>query len=212
MATPGELVQVMADALGISEATAAQFDRQLAEAGLRSKSGRGRSAAQVTPRDAVNLLIAICASPISGLSAKEAAHTCRTYGALPVFTGPLVKAPFGQFGLPSLEQLPRKHTFADGLSKLIAAAAKGEEYGYWDEGKFVVHEALFHVRFDGPAPSAEIAGDVSVTGGAHDPRCFFLYHPTAKHQGDFYAVIKGDLHQRREVSFGTIQALGRLCA
>ena len=61
MATPGQLVQAMATALGISVATVTQYDRQLAENGLRSKGGRGVSAAAVTARDAANLLIAIAA-------------------------------------------------------------------------------------------------------------------------------------------------------
>ena len=59
MATPGQLVQVMADILGIPKATVTQYDRVLAEKGLRSKGGRGTSAARVTSRDAANLLIAL---------------------------------------------------------------------------------------------------------------------------------------------------------
>ena len=65
MATPGQLVKAMAATLGLSEATVGQYDRVLAENGLRSKGGRGLSAARVTAADAANLLIAIMASPIS---------------------------------------------------------------------------------------------------------------------------------------------------
>ena len=37
MATPGQLVEVMAHVLGISKATVIQYDRVLAEKGLRSR-------------------------------------------------------------------------------------------------------------------------------------------------------------------------------
>jgi len=43
MATPGELVRTVAEALGIAEATVVQYDRNLVAAGLRTKGGRGRS-------------------------------------------------------------------------------------------------------------------------------------------------------------------------
>ena len=64
MATPGELVDTMAEVLGLPIATVTQYDRQLAENSLRSRGGRSRGPAQkVTPRDAANLLISIMASP-----------------------------------------------------------------------------------------------------------------------------------------------------
>ena len=62
MATPGQMVQTMADVLGIPAATVSQYDRQLAEAGLRTTGGRGPSAAKVGATDAANLLIAILGS------------------------------------------------------------------------------------------------------------------------------------------------------
>ena len=39
MATPGQLVEAMAISLGIPVATVIQYDRQLAESGLRSERG-----------------------------------------------------------------------------------------------------------------------------------------------------------------------------
>src|SRR5439155_17694246 len=68
MATPGQLVKCIAEALGIPEPTVVQYDRLLAENGLRSKGGRGTSAAKVTAVDAANLLIAIMGSPVAGAS------------------------------------------------------------------------------------------------------------------------------------------------
>ena len=59
MATPGQLVRTMASVLGIPEPTITQYDRNLAEAGLRQIRGRGTSAAEVSAEDAANLLVAI---------------------------------------------------------------------------------------------------------------------------------------------------------
>ena len=81
MATPGQLVQTVADMLGVPAETVTNYDRVLSESGMRSKSGRGRGAAKVTAQDAAYLLIAILGSPIAGASVKEAANTCRRYGS-----------------------------------------------------------------------------------------------------------------------------------
>src|SRR5882724_1322388 len=115
MATPGELVKTMAEALGISEGTVFQFDRSLSEGGLRSKSGRGRSAARVTAEDAANLLIAIAAAPISGPAVKDAVQTCRIYGSLPAMSTRAMRKAFGDNGLPCLAKLPVKHSLHTAL-------------------------------------------------------------------------------------------------
>ena len=44
MATPGQLVECVATALDVPQATVVLYDRVLAENGLRSKGGRGKSA------------------------------------------------------------------------------------------------------------------------------------------------------------------------
>ena len=66
MATPGQLVRTMATVLGVPEPTLTQYDRHLAEAGLRQIRGRGTSAAEVSAEDAANLLVAILGSPAVG--------------------------------------------------------------------------------------------------------------------------------------------------
>ena len=75
MATPGQLVKTMAEALGIPAETVTNYDRVLSENGMRSKSGRGRGAAKVTASDAANLLIAILGSPVAGASVKARAKS-----------------------------------------------------------------------------------------------------------------------------------------
>lgn len=63
MPSPGKLIEVTARALEIPEVTVGSYYRVLREAGLLTKSGRGRSAAETTTLDAARLLIGIMASP-----------------------------------------------------------------------------------------------------------------------------------------------------
>jgi hypothetical protein len=51
IATPGELVRVLASVLGMPEATVVVHDRNLLNVGLRSKKGRGRGAPSITARE-----------------------------------------------------------------------------------------------------------------------------------------------------------------
>ena len=128
MATPGEFVQTIAEALGISEATVVQHDRNLIAAGLRTKGGRGTSAARVTSEDAANLLIAIGGAPISGASVKESSRTCKRYRSLRAYGVNIKSSSFSRLKtqLPTLGTLPDKHLFADAIATLIDAIAAGE--------------------------------------------------------------------------------------
>jgi hypothetical protein len=60
--TPSQLVKAVSVALDVPEETVAQHDRNLLVAGLRTKSGRGRSAPRVITLDAARLLVATLAS------------------------------------------------------------------------------------------------------------------------------------------------------
>jgi hypothetical protein len=62
--TPGAFVDVLSEVLDLPRKSVAVIDRVLAKAGLRSLGGRGPSAAQVTPRDAATMLVAVMASPV----------------------------------------------------------------------------------------------------------------------------------------------------
>lgn len=59
MALLSELVRVVAAVEGLDEVSVGIFARHAREAGHLSQGGRGRSAAKMTSRDAVNLLIAV---------------------------------------------------------------------------------------------------------------------------------------------------------
>jgi hypothetical protein len=75
VASPGELVRKFSELLGIAEPTIVLHDRNLVVAGLRSKSGRGNSAARMTARDAAHLLVAVLGSS----HVKDSAETVRRY-------------------------------------------------------------------------------------------------------------------------------------
>lgn len=87
MATSGQLIVAVAEALGITPASVAVFDRALSEAGIRTKGGRGRSAAQMTSLDAANLLIAVISSPIAGPMTASALGQWDAYASLRVKEG-----------------------------------------------------------------------------------------------------------------------------
>ena len=229
MATPGELVKALATVLGVPEATVVQYDRQLAEAGMRSKSGRGRSAAHVTPRDATNLLIAIAASPVSGPSVKEASNTCKAYASL-TFRAEDSLQRFSELGLPALDQLPPTHTLGEAISLLIARAAAGEEIGNVADHQF--EKRSLSISFFGPQPAAEIYGYAlvelkiirSTSTVGHESRsehAFFRYSSAQAALSGipgfrFERMLAqpsdhfGDLGQVRMVTSRTIQSLGKL--
>jgi hypothetical protein len=129
MASPGEMRLCMAKSLGIPEATIVSHDRTLVENGLRTKGGRGRSAAKVTSLDASNLLIAIVGSSM----VKDTLATVADYADLPcdgAERGSHGNAETSwnltHFPLPGLQALPAAHTFRDALCALIESAASGD--------------------------------------------------------------------------------------
>src|SRR4051794_11597802 len=80
MATLSELVEILARVEGIEPATVGLVARNLREAGLITTRGRGLSAANMSFRDAANLLIAVNAT----VSAREAPETLRNYRRLEI--------------------------------------------------------------------------------------------------------------------------------
>jgi hypothetical protein len=212
MATPGQLVEAMAASLGIPVATVIQYDRQLAESGLRTKGGRGLSAAAVTPRDAANLLIAIAASPLAGPTVKEAVRTCEAYGSLKELERVAVIERFPKFGLPTLASLPAGHSLREALSVLIDAAGKGETFQIPDREGPLTADFCFVVQFEGPQPWAEILADGSLGEGKPSQMARLVYTSVSMAKGlrKRRPAGRGDLHQTRNISFATIRALGSL--
>jgi hypothetical protein len=224
MATPGQLVKCIAEALSISKASVVQYDRMLAENGLRSKGGRGTSAAKVTAVDAANLLIAIMGSPVIGASIKPAIEVCKTYGGLPLKVGgtPDNMETFRTLGLPTMSKLPTSHTLRDGIAALIEAASVGESLIIdFEDGDEPVSgpETDWHVglRIDGPTPWADITADASLGDGTPEGTTRyqagrFVYHNNRRTPAGGFKPRREDFHQTRTITFKTIRRIGALLA
>jgi hypothetical protein len=205
MPTPGQLVQAMAGALGIPAVTVTQYDRQLSEAGLRSKGGRGLSAAKVTPTDAANLLIAILGSPVSGTSIRGAAEVCKDIGALYNVGQTTNVDGFVDLGLRSLAVLPKKHTFREALATLIEGASRGESVPS-DTG-------ILEVRIYRPDPWASIRFIGFIRNIDAIQRLHALVYAARRREENEQRIhAGGDMAQERHVHEFTIETLGKLIA
>lgn len=161
MATPGELVKVIAASTGEDEATVTQHDRNLVVAGLRSKSGRGRSAAKVTARDAAVLLTAVLGSH----RVKDSVETVRRYVETQEHRVWLQKHypedlegrnanVWGDFCIPEMAALPPGHSFIDAMECLITLAADGKLLRYLGD---VYPLSSLHIFVTSPDTHARIS-------------------------------------------------------
>lgn len=230
VASPGEMVAAVASVLGVAKKTVTDFDRHLSVAGLRSKSGRGNSAARVTAQDCARLLIAMSATSGIREGGKDAVAVTTEFSALPAKGGEISgnkdgrrilngNAPnvwdLGSFPLPRLSALPQDHTFLDALSALIESAADGSvdsAVNALPKEPHIPKMWGFRVMVFGPFPGARIT--ISY------PHGYETHHYSAI-PSDFDEVVKwskepqparfaGDLKQWREFSTETIRAMGKL--
>jgi hypothetical protein len=117
LATPKQLVEVIANIFNVSEATVTVHDRNLSVAGLRTMAGRGRAAAQVTSRDAANLMVAVAASR----NVKDSVYTVEQFGGLQS------KRNWDSYLLnpPEMKGLGKNHTVVEAIAALIESAMNG---------------------------------------------------------------------------------------
>jgi hypothetical protein len=200
MATPGQLVGTMASVLGIPKPTVVQYDRHLAEAGLRQIRGRGRSASRVSAEDAANLLMAILGSPIVGTSIRSAGDTSKRFGSL-VVSGFRDTSRFTEFGLTRLSRVPEEHSFKDALVALIEGVSRGETLAIpdWYES-YDVNQA-FTITATPPFSEAEITIN---DDSERPPRLVYIPQYISKPEK------QTDLYQPKIISFHTIRAIGNL--
>jgi len=160
MASPGELVKLIAAVTGEEEATVTVHDRNLVLAGLRTKGGRGRSAAKVTPRDAAHLLTSV----LGAHRVKDSVATVQRYMQTqehqahwhqhhPDKLQNMGKANVWEDGgIPELAALPLDHTFIDALTVLITLAAEGRlikelgDFYPFDNLRIIVTSPRTHAR------------------------------------------------------------------
>jgi hypothetical protein len=209
MATPGQLVQAMAGVLGIPATTVSQYDRQLAEAGLRTTGGRGTSAAKVTATDAANLLIAILGSPVSGASISAARQICKSLGSLPASAYSTKAKRFGKFGFQTLATLPPTHTFREAVAKLIEGASRGEPF---DGGTLEVlgRGKIFDLKVENPILSATLTFNFNPGLRFRQSLYFTLKYDCPTGRVKIIDPPKFDLVQERRITYRTLGKLGGL--
>lgn len=208
MATPGELVEVMAKALGVPAPTVVVHDRNLVMAGLRSKGGRGRSAVHVTERDAAHLLTALLGSS----QVRDSVHTVKRYAKTRCVKESSGADGFKRCGIKVLTELGDDHSFLDALEALIIAAGNAS----------VPKDALIEVA----ALTPGTIGDIRIAGLGSRPTCHMRYaepspwddkkDPPQREVAAWEAKMKKqpqtDLEQYRRVSARTIFKLGETLA
>lgn len=157
MATPGELVREMAAAFGVSEATVAVHDRNLAVAGLRTKLGRGTSAAQMTPRDAAHLTVAIMGSA----EVRDSVIAVQRYTAVRAERH-ITKVQNKKSSVPQIPELfalEDGHSFTEALEAIYAAVISGSFRRAFEKKVEGVpdhrhHNSLDQLQIDVHAPGA----------------------------------------------------------
>lgn len=149
MATPAQLMETISAATGTPLATVIDIDRKLTKAGLRTKGGRGFSAASMTPKDAAHLLTAMLAAPQSN----EAVLAVGRYSQTCVDEERSSDRLFGVAALDDLSELSALHDFITGLSIVIDSAIAG--------GLFRLRQTIG----SGSTPHIEVFAFTSATRG-----------------------------------------------
>jgi hypothetical protein len=156
MATPGELVEIMAEAAGFPAKTLVVHDRNLVVAGLRTKGGRGRSAPKVNARDAAHLLVAMLASR----EVRDSVAAVKRYSkAYPHPSS--TNSRYASSGIAELTHLPAKHSFVDAVEALFKAVCSG---GLADAVKLKTRHVAVPGLVQVGAMWPETLGDIRLAG------------------------------------------------
>ena len=167
--TPGQLVKAVSLALNVPEETVVQHDRNLVLAGLRTKGGRGRSAPEVTPRDAARLLVATLASIkirnsdgvvlafektefSAPMSDADFVAQYPQAGPLPKFFEEVVHST-EKFSDPAVMGLGPRHNFVEAIASLIAEASGPIN----DREQYLERFAPIWISCEWPSASASIS-------------------------------------------------------
>lgn len=201
LASPGELVKSLSEVLGLPLPTIVYYDRELSTRGLRSKSGRGRSAAKITSRDAANLL----ASILGTAQIKGAAEVVAELAMVRAHRARSTEGLFRGSNIAELAALPARHSFLDALEALIEAFA----YGSLGKDSNASPPAIeVSALMDGAAAELSLSGQQ--IGGVVRVR-----YASADAQQPRRLRVKsreGDLREFRKVTEETIVALARAVA
>jgi hypothetical protein len=205
VATPAQLVEALSDATGVAPATVTDIDRKLVAAGLRTKGGRGLSAARMTTLDAARLLAAILAGP----QANQSAEAVRRYGATLPDPKRSSDGLFSDTGCKGLSALSARHNFVEALAAVIASAATGalrKMRDAEDDEQFPKIEVFAFTR--------ATYGRIHIFGLPNGRAINIEYLPTpsSKRASAKAAPAEGDLEQSRRITERTIFTIAELLA
>jgi hypothetical protein len=203
MASPAQLARTISEATGVPLATVVDIDRKLVKGGLRTKAGRGLSAARMQPLDAARLLTAILASP----QANEAASAVARYAQTQVDTSRSSESIYGAAEGSTLSALAGRHNFVEALAALLASAA---------DGTLASHAAGEDQR---RKPSIEIfaftratRGRIRLAGLQSGQTASVEYVPADRNREGLEDRAAGDLEQSRRITERTVIAVATLLA
>jgi hypothetical protein len=213
MAGPAELVEALSKATGVAKATVVDIDRRLVTAGLRTKGGRGLSAARMTALDAARLLTAIIGSP----QANASAEAVNRYSETHVDRWRSSDGLFGAIEVNDLAALPVRHSFVDGLAALIASASNGALAAMTAASRkvWLPHIEVYaftratygRIRFSG-MPNGKAASVEYIL--ARTPSGSAERNAPSRKKDTAADTAQGDLEQSRRVTERTILAVAEL--
>lgn len=201
MAGPAQLIQAVSVTTGVPLPTVTDIDRRLVKVGLRSKGGRGRSAANMTPLDAARLLTAILAAPQATLSVEAVTRYAETKPDKTRSTDGL----FRQVELDDLSRLPARHGFVDALAALIASVSTGSLHRLMAKvGKG------WQLQIEVFAFTRATWGRIRLAGLPNGLTASLEYRPTKSSGHVATTAHTGDLEQSRRITAATILPVARL--
>jgi len=193
-------METISGVTGTPLATVIDIDRKLTKAGLRTKGGRGFSAAKMTPKDAAHLLTAILAAPQSN----EAAPAVQRYAHTRVDNERSSERIFEAAKLDDLAELGARHDFVTGLTAVIASATAGELFKLkaGSEGGYTPNIEIF-------AFTRETHGRIRIAGLTNRTTASVEYIPVRAAMMSATSN-SGDLEQSRRITERTIFSIAEL--
>ncbi|HEX4409040.1 MAG TPA: hypothetical protein VH206_09720 [Xanthobacteraceae bacterium] len=206
MAIPPELARTVSLATGVPLPTIVDIDRRLAQAGLRTKGGRGLYAAQMTALDAARLLTGVLASPQANVAAGAVERYALTAPDRPRSSERL----FAGAKLEDLAALSDRTGFVDALAALITSAGTGSLAALIAKGDSTPVIEVF-------AFTRAVRGRIRIAGLPNGCTASVEYGPTPrtrakspKRGGSIASQESGDLEQSRRITERTILPIAEL--
>jgi hypothetical protein len=209
MASPTQLIETMAQTLGITWAACDSTWKELRSRNMVVNSGRGKRGTKVTARDCAVFLLALCGAD----HVKDSAEAAETYGncVLDGRSEPLKFAPLSALG--------SKHTLLDAIEAIIHAYETGniplgEMSMVLPDGRTTVAQQVPSVFLILTSPPPEFPARIGIN---HDVIAEYQRKRSVEEMFAGVAegskrriVTKGDLQIEKRITTATFNKLGDL--